>query len=386
MATTIQLLRSDVLQQRPTPGVLANAVPMVNIHETEPGLFFAARDGSLFKVGPASVSDSQPNLFPAGSTGNCLGELWVDTSGTNPDLKFFNGTEFKSAFTAPTAVTSVALDLPNIFTVTGSPVTTSGTLRADLSSQTINTVFAAPPSGDSGPPSFRSLVENDIPSISASKITSGVLSSDRIPNFSASKIDSGVLAADRIPNISADKITGGTLPHTRGGTGYSTNPTNGQLLIGDGSGWQIAKLTAGDNISVTNGSGSITVAVDDEPLLSSVRLKGSGSNSLTLNAAGAGLYTLTLPPSDGTSGSVLTTNGSGQLSFETSISGFNSVSADTLVSDNAYTVSTLPGPYAGQIARVTDATTPSIGSAVVGGGSAAALCWYNGTTWTVIGV
>jgi hypothetical protein len=53
----------------------------------------------------------------------------------------------------------------------------------------------------------------------------------------------------------------------------------------------------------------------------------------------------------------------------------------------AYTVATLPGtPVVGMIARVTDATAPAVGSTVAGGGAAAALVWYNGTNWTVIGV
>jgi len=43
-------------------------------------------------------------------------------------------------------------------------------------------------------------------------------------------------------------------------------------------------------------------------------------------------------------------------------------------------------PAVGMIARVTDATSPTVGSTVTGGGAAAALCWYNGTNWTVIGV
>lgn len=51
------------------------------------------------------------------------------------------------------------------------------------------------------------------------------------------------------------------------------------------------------------------------------------------------------------------------------------------------TVATLPGtPTVGMIARVTDATAPAVGSTVAGGGAAAALVWYNGANWTVIGV
>jgi hypothetical protein len=53
----------------------------------------------------------------------------------------------------------------------------------------------------------------------------------------------------------------------------------------------------------------------------------------------------------------------------------------------AHTVGTLPGtPAVGMIARVTDATAPAVGSPVSGGGAAAALVWYNGSQWTVIGV
>jgi hypothetical protein len=49
-------------------------------------------------------------------------------------------------------------------------------------------------------------------------------------------------------------------------------------------------------------------------------------------------------------------------------------------------VASLPTPATGMIARVTDATAPTIGTTVVGGGAAYALVNYNGANWTVIGV
>ena len=67
------------------------------------------------------------------------------------------------AFGAGT-VSSVGLSLPNIFTVTGSPVTTSGTLSATLASQTANQVFAGPTTGSPAAPTFRALVSTDLPS------------------------------------------------------------------------------------------------------------------------------------------------------------------------------------------------------------------------------
>jgi hypothetical protein len=54
--------------------------------------------------------------------------------------------------------------MPNIFSVSGSPVTSSGTLTASLVSQTKNRVFAAPASAN-GVPSFRALVIDDLPSL-----------------------------------------------------------------------------------------------------------------------------------------------------------------------------------------------------------------------------
>lgn len=62
-------------------------------------------------------------------------------------------------------VTSVGLSLPvAIFTVSGSPVTGSGTLSATLANQSANTVFAGPTSGGAAAPTFRALVAADIPS------------------------------------------------------------------------------------------------------------------------------------------------------------------------------------------------------------------------------
>jgi hypothetical protein len=60
-------------------------------------------------------------------------------------------------------VTSVALSLPAELTVTGSPVTTSGTLGATWATQLANKVFAGPPSGGAVAPAFRSLVNADLP-------------------------------------------------------------------------------------------------------------------------------------------------------------------------------------------------------------------------------
>jgi hypothetical protein len=66
------------------------------------------------------------------------------------------------------SVTSVGLSLPNLFSVTGSPVSTSGTLSATLATQTANGVWAGPVSGGAAAPSFRALVAADLPNTAVS--------------------------------------------------------------------------------------------------------------------------------------------------------------------------------------------------------------------------
>ena len=93
-------------------------------------------------------------------------------------------------------VTSVGLSLPSEFTISGSPVTTSGSLTGQLADQTQNLVFASP-DGLTGTPGFRAMVDNDIPdTISLTNIT-------------------------QITNRSILNTTG-TLTVARGGTGATT--------------------------------------------------------------------------------------------------------------------------------------------------------------------
>ncbi len=62
-------------------------------------------------------------------------------------------------------VTSIALTVPSILSVSGSPVTGSGTLAVTLATQTANTVFSGPTSGGAATPTFRALVDADIPNV-----------------------------------------------------------------------------------------------------------------------------------------------------------------------------------------------------------------------------
>lgn len=94
--TSVQLQRSDVANKRPLPSVFANGELLLNTAPASPGIFTKNTDGALVKLGPPSVGTAAPNSTPAagGATGNCLGELWFDTSLTPPRLKVYDGTNF----------------------------------------------------------------------------------------------------------------------------------------------------------------------------------------------------------------------------------------------------------------------------------------------------
>jgi Protein of unknown function (DUF2793) len=60
-------------------------------------------------------------------------------------------------------VTSVALTVPAELSVSGSPITASGTLAVTKANQSANQVYAGPTSGGAAAPAFRALVAGDIP-------------------------------------------------------------------------------------------------------------------------------------------------------------------------------------------------------------------------------
>jgi hypothetical protein len=86
-----------------------------------------------------------------------------------------------------------------------------------------------------------------------------------------------------------------TITNVNGGT-----PTNGQLLIGNGSGLTRSTLTAGSGISVTNATGSITIAASGGGL-PAVTVTASTSITAAVNfhyvLTAATAATVTLPAS-----------------------------------------------------------------------------------------
>lgn len=116
-------------------------------------------------TGASTAANARVNLLPS-YTSNGSKVLAVNSGATDVEW-----------ITLPaTGVTSVALSAPNIFSVSGSPVTSTGTLALSLATQTANYVWAGPTSGGSATPTFRALVAGDIPALSYLSTSGGTVS------------------------------------------------------------------------------------------------------------------------------------------------------------------------------------------------------------------
>lgn len=91
-------------------------------------------------------------------------------------------------------------------------------------------------------------------------------------------------------SVSSGAVSLNTVGIGKGGTGLTATPTNGQLLIGNGTGFTLATLTAGTGITVTNSTGSITLTNAGVTALTGT------SNQVTVSAS-TGSVTLSLPQS-----------------------------------------------------------------------------------------
>lgn len=80
--------------------------------------------------------------------------------------------------------------------------------------------------------------------------------------LSGSTLGSGVTSSSltSVGTITTGTWNGTAIGIAYGGTGLTAAPANGQLAIGNGTGYTLSTLTAGSNITITEASGSITIA------------------------------------------------------------------------------------------------------------------------------
>jgi hypothetical protein len=276
--------------------------------------------GSIVNAAP----DQVVSLTGAGTT---------SISGTYPSFTITSNDAFVGTVTSVGGTGTVSgLTLTGTVTTSGN-LTLGGTLSvvpSDFASQTANTFLAAP-NGAPGTPTFRAIVAADVPTLNQN--TTGT----------------------------ASNVTG-TVAVVNGGTGQTTY-TDGQILIGNTTGNTLTKttLTAGTNVSITNGSGAITINATDQFVGTVTSVGGTGTvNGITLTGTVTTSGDLTL---GGTlSGVSLTTQVSGTLPVANG--GTNGTATPTAGgaaygTGTAYAFTT--AGTAGQVLVSTGATAPAFG-------------------------
>lgn len=165
---------------------------------------------------------------------------WASNGCSSGQYPQYNGSAWICGTVTPGSgtVTSVGLTMPAIFSVTGSPVTGSGSLAASLATQTANLVWAGPSTGSPAAPTFRSLVYNDLPTSAAAAGT-----------YPKVTINAQGIVTGTATQITLTTDVTGALPLANGGTGLNA-ASDDSVLLSNGSAWE-AKAIANCTTAIT---------------------------------------------------------------------------------------------------------------------------------------
>jgi hypothetical protein len=276
-----------------------------------------------------------------------------------------------------------------VFAQFGAPLTyTAGTGLNESPSYTFNIantgVAAATYGSASQVPVFAVNAQGQLTSVTNTSIAiaagavSGLAASATTDTTNASNITSGTLGTARISG-SYTGITGvGTLTAgtwnaaaigvAYGGTGLTTTPSNGQLAIGNGTGYSLATLSAGTNVTITNTAGGIQISATPSAggTVQSVDVSG-GTTGLSFSGGPvtvSGTITMagTLGVANGGTGATSLTgyvfgNGTGTMTASTTIPNTAITGLGTISTQAASSVAITGGAIDGATIGATTAST-----------------------------
>src|SRR6516164_10021215 len=162
------------------------SVSGLNVVVTTPYTLAAIANPGAYISGGTVVPSALPNPFPTDTLGNfffyaAAGIYSVQIyDSLSRIMPLVLADQNVVAGGGSGSVTSVALAMPAEFSVSGSPITTAGTITATKANQNANLVYAGPTSGGAAAPTFRALVTADLPAGTGTVTHTGALTANEL--------------------------------------------------------------------------------------------------------------------------------------------------------------------------------------------------------------
>lgn len=335
------------------------------------GVTFTATNALVGKA--TNLAGGAANKIPVQSGANTT--TFIDAPTVSNTFLEWSGSAFQWSTNPVGSVTSVDVSGGTTgLTTSGGPVTTSGTITLGGTLGVAN--------GGTGVATLTGIVKGS----GTSAFSAAVAGTDYIaPGGALGTPSSGTLT--NCTSLPLSTGVTGTLAVANGGSGQTTY-TDGQLLIGNSTGNTLTKatITAGSGITVTNGSGSITIAATGSSgTVTSVDVSG-GTTGLTTSGGpvtGSGTITLagTLGVANGGTGATTLTGivkGSGTSALSAATAGTDYVAPGTA------TTFTAKQSFTGSSSALAASFTNVVEPATVSATAATGTINYDVTTQSVL--